>query len=131
MKKLLLASLIILSIYSCKKSSTSANTSSTTWISGKWQREAYIDTVFNGKSVAGINSFPVDLNPNELNFSGTTTGSTSVFNAGSFNYSLKALTVTYSSGVSWKIVQLSSIRFKLIMHSNSSNEGWSDQYVKE
>lgn len=129
MKKIILASIILIGLYSCKKESSSNTPSS--WISGKWKREDLIDTIYSGKTIAGINNFNVSLNPNELNFSSASTGTSTIPSYGSFTFSLSNNTLVYSNGVTWSIVQISSTRFKLLMHENQYGIGWYDQYIKE
>jgi hypothetical protein len=131
MKKLLLISAIAFVLFSCKKSSVNANiNTNTSWTSGKWKRSYYGDTVYtSSKVVAGINSFPVDLNPNELNFNTPTTGTSSKVNAGSFNYSASSL--TYNNGQIWQIVQLSPTKLKLTLYSSVYYIGYNDTYTKE
>lgn len=132
MKKSIFALLLAVSLYSCQKDRALINqNTATTWISGKWKRAGYIDTVFNGKLVAGINNFDVSLNPNELNFNTQTTGISSNFLPGQFTYSLTPLLLTYNNGTSWQVLTISDTKFRLIIHFNDTNTSWGDTYVKE
>lgn len=128
MKKILLAGLIVFSLYSCKKSGSSSPKTNS-WIGGKWKREDLIDTIFNGNIIAGIDNFNINLNQAELNFTSDNSGTSSIPAYGTFTYSLSTNLLTYGNGAVWSIVKISDTRFKLIMHS--FGVGRNDSYVKE
>lgn len=140
MKTLILITLAALFLYGCSKSTAPKPTPvvNQTWISGKWKRTLYGDTVFYTN---GTHIFQPISTYNELNFIDTNKVTQSSVAGQTYNYSLSTMTTTfdYGSGVKnavFKITKLSDTKIKLdfIYYSTDINIkelAWVDVYEKE
>jgi len=119
-------------LFSCKKDNASStkNNGSTTWLSGKWDRTYYCDTVFDAGSIFGINEFPVNINENTINFNSSASG-TSTFDNDVFTYSFSGLTLIYANypNSTWHIHQISATKLELYIQATGVSFG--DFYTKE
>jgi hypothetical protein len=131
MKKLLLLSVIILGLYSCKKQEDLITDKSlvdtkfeNTWITGNWKVQIAVDTTYNGSKVTSI---VTSTEGSPLIFKVDFTGL--AVNNKPFTYSLTTMLLNMDAR-NYKLTKVSDTRFNMTMHDYSTQQGLYYEYIK-